>query len=100
MSNNGKNTQNPFYIRYNKKSVIFEKSKIDFKSTGCVPVSLQPLPTLTDDYFQLYMLSNKRNTIVYVYNKSYPVYFFNIRYNMLRIEIEGGNVSVYSLRFN
>jgi hypothetical protein len=46
------------------------------------------------------MLSNKRNTIVYVYNKSYPVYFFNIRYNMLRIEIEGGNVSVYSLRFN
>ena len=43
-----------------KKSVILKKSKIDFKSTGSVTVSLQPLATLTDDYFQLYMLSTKR----------------------------------------
>ena len=46
------------------------------------------------------MLFTKRNSIVNVYNKSYPVYFFHIRYNMLRIEILGGIVSVYSLRFN
>ena len=39
------------------KSGIFKKSKINFKSTGSVAVSLQPLATLTDDYFQLYMLS-------------------------------------------
>ena len=66
---------------------MLEKSKIDLQSTGCVPVSLQPLATITHAYFQLYMLSTKRNSIVNVYNKSYPVYFFHIRYNMLRIEI-------------
>ena len=57
MSKTGKNPKNPLY----KKSVIFEKLKIDFKSTGCVPVSLQPLATITHAYFQLYMLSTKRN---------------------------------------
>ena len=89
-------------IRYKsviKKSVIFKKSKIDFKSTGSVTVSLQPLATITHAYFPLYMLSTKRNSIVNVYNKPYPVYFFHNRYNMLRIEILGGNVSVNSLRF-
>jgi hypothetical protein len=44
-----------------KKSVIFRKSKINFNSTGSVPVSLHPTVTLTDDYFQLYMLSKMRN---------------------------------------
>ena len=52
-------------IRYKsvitKLSNIFEKSKIDFKSTGSVSVSLQPLATITHAYFQLYMLSNTRN---------------------------------------
>ena len=49
--------KNRYKSLINKISVIFEKSKIDFKSTGSVPVSLQPLATLTDDYLQLYMLS-------------------------------------------
>ncbi len=52
-------------IRYisviNKKSVIFKKSKIDFISTGSVPVSLQPMATFPHAYFRLYMLSTKRN---------------------------------------
>jgi hypothetical protein len=52
-------------IRYKsvktQKSVIFEKSKIVFQSTGCVPVSLQPLAIITHAYFQLYMLSTTRN---------------------------------------
>jgi hypothetical protein len=52
-------------IRYKsvitEKSVILEKSKIDFQSTGCVLVSLQPLATITHAYFQLYMLSTTRN---------------------------------------
>ena len=43
------------------KSVLFKKSKINFKSTGSVPVSLQPLATITHAYFQLYMLFIKRN---------------------------------------
>jgi hypothetical protein len=55
MSKTGKNSK----IRY--KSVIFEKSKIDFKLTGCVPVSLQPLATITHAYFQSYMLCTTRN---------------------------------------
>ena len=52
-------------IRYisviTQKSVIFKKSKIDFKLTGSVTVSLQPLATITHAYFQFYMLSNTRN---------------------------------------
>ncbi len=52
-------------IRYisviTQKSVIFKKSKIDFKSTGSVSVSLHPLATITHAYFQFYVLSTKRN---------------------------------------
>ena len=61
MSKTGKNQKIRYKSVITKKSVIFEKSKIDFKSTGCVPVSLQPLATITHAYFQLYMLSNTRN---------------------------------------
>ncbi len=57
MSKTGKNVKNPLYIRYNLKIRYIKKSKIDFQSTGSVPVSLQPLATVKDDYFQLYMLS-------------------------------------------
>ncbi len=53
-------------IRYisviTQKSVILKKSKVDFKSTGCVTVSLHPLATITHAYFQLYMLSTTRKT--------------------------------------
>ena len=57
MSKTGKTAKIRYKSVIKKKSVIFEKLKIDFQSTGSVPVSLQPLATLTDDYLQLYMLS-------------------------------------------
>ena len=62
MSKTGKKSKK---IRYSYKSVIknplyLKSQKIDSKSTGSVTVSLQCLATLTDDYFQLYMLSTKR----------------------------------------
>ncbi len=57
MSKTGK-TANIRYKSVIKKNPLYlKKLKIDFQSTGSVPVSLQPLATLTDDYLQLYMLS-------------------------------------------
>ena len=57
MSKTGKIQKIRYISVITQKSVILKKSKIDFQSTGSVPVSLQPLATVTDDYFQLYMLS-------------------------------------------
>ncbi len=57
MSKTGKNVKSPLYIRYNFKIRYIKKVKIDFQSTGSISVSLQPLTTVTDDYFQVYMLS-------------------------------------------
>ena len=52
MSKTGNNLKKIRYISViTQKSVIFKKSKIDFKSTGSVPVSLQPLATITHAYF-------------------------------------------------
>ncbi len=48
-------------IRYNKKPLYLKNQKIDFKSTGSVPVSLQPSGAITHAYFQLYMLSTTCN---------------------------------------
>ncbi len=48
MSKTGKIQKQIRYISViTQKSVIFKKSKIDFKSTGSVSVSLQPLATIT-----------------------------------------------------
>ncbi len=56
-SRTGKNQKIRYKSVITKKSVIFENSKIDFKSTGCFTVSLQSLATKTHAYFPLYMLS-------------------------------------------
>ncbi len=57
MSKTGKNVKIRYISVITKKCGIFKKSKINFQSTGSVSVSLHLLATLTDDYFQLYMLS-------------------------------------------
>ena len=57
MSKTGKNPKIRYKSVITQKSVIFEISKIDLKSTRCVTVSLQPLATKTHAYLQLYMLS-------------------------------------------
>jgi hypothetical protein len=49
MSKTGKIKSKMLHIRFNLKIRYIKKSKIDFKSTGSVTVSLQPLVTLTDD---------------------------------------------------
>jgi hypothetical protein len=71
MSKTGKIKKNRYISVITQKSVIFKKSKIDFKSTGSVPVSFQPLATITHAYFQLYMLSTMRNQYLPAKIKNY-----------------------------
>ena len=78
-------------IRYKsvitKKSVIFEKSKIDFKSTGCVPVSLTPLGLQVHVQFRHYMLSKFRNWYFTSQKRLLPVFSYIIRYIEVRIDL-------------
>ena len=51
-----------------------------FQSTGSVPVSLQLMAPLPHAYFQLYMLSTKRNKYFTSQNRKLPVITIIIRY--------------------
>ncbi len=87
MLKTGKNQK----IRYKSviinKSVILKKLKINFKSTGCVAVSLKPSGLLLHGQFRHYMLSKCRNWNFTSKKLLLLVISFIIRYIEIRIDL-------------